>query len=67
MSTETLKKYIFLRSEVRPVRGADKPTAIYEPIVYTVGSLTSHNPIRPPRLVMGIALIIIIIIIIIMA
>jgi hypothetical protein len=27
---------MFLGSKVRPVRGADKLTAIYEPIVYTM-------------------------------
>jgi hypothetical protein len=35
--TETLRKIIiFLGSKVRPVRGADNLTAIYEPIVYTM-------------------------------
>jgi hypothetical protein len=34
MSTGNIKKKImFLGSEVQPVRGADKLTAIYEPIV----------------------------------
>jgi hypothetical protein len=28
---------MFLESKVRPVRGADNLTAIYEPIVWTVG------------------------------
>jgi hypothetical protein len=30
---ETLQKIMFLGSKVRPVRGADNLTAIYEPIV----------------------------------
>jgi hypothetical protein len=30
---ETVKKIMFLGSEVRPVRAADNLTAIYEPIV----------------------------------
>jgi hypothetical protein len=31
-----LKKKMFLGSKVRPVRGADNLTAIYEPTVYTM-------------------------------
>jgi hypothetical protein len=33
MSTENIKKKMFLGSKVRAVRGADNLTAIYEPIV----------------------------------
>jgi hypothetical protein len=33
MSTENIKKKMFLGSKVRQVRGADNLTAIYEPIV----------------------------------
>jgi hypothetical protein len=33
MSTENIKKIMFLGSKVRLVRGADKFAAIYEPIV----------------------------------
>jgi hypothetical protein len=33
MSTRKIKKKKFLRNKVRPVRGADNLTAIYEPIV----------------------------------
>jgi hypothetical protein len=33
LSTGNIKKIIFLWSKVRPVRGADNVTAIYEPIV----------------------------------
>jgi hypothetical protein len=36
---------MFLGSKVRLVRKADRLTAISEPSVYNVGSLTSHNPI----------------------
>jgi hypothetical protein len=32
-------------SKVRLVRKSDKLTAIYEPTLDNVGSLTSHNPI----------------------
>jgi hypothetical protein len=32
MSTGNIKKLMFLGSKVRPVRGADNLTAIYEPI-----------------------------------
>jgi hypothetical protein len=47
---------MFVGSEVRPVRGADNLTAIYEPIVWSldnVGSLTSHNPIGLHGLLRG--------------
>jgi hypothetical protein len=33
MSTGNIKKIVFWGSKVRPVRGADNLTAIYEPIV----------------------------------
>jgi hypothetical protein len=33
MSTENIKKKMFLGSKVRPVRGTQILTAIYEPIV----------------------------------
>jgi hypothetical protein len=33
MITGNIKEFMFLGSKVRPVRGADNGTAIYEPIV----------------------------------
>jgi hypothetical protein len=33
MNTGNMKKKMFLGNKVRPVRGADNLTAIYEPIV----------------------------------
>jgi hypothetical protein len=50
---------MFLGSKVRPLRGADNLTAIYEPIVQSldnVGILNISQPHRPPRLVTRIAL-----------
>jgi hypothetical protein len=38
---------MFLWSRKRPVRKADNLTAICDPIVYTVGSSTFHNPKYP--------------------
>jgi hypothetical protein len=45
---------MFLGSKVRPVRRADNLTAICEPIVWTLGSLTSHNPICLHGLLQGL-------------
>jgi hypothetical protein len=36
MSTENIKKLMFLGSKARPVRVTDNLTAIYEPIAYTM-------------------------------
>jgi hypothetical protein len=48
---------MFLGNKVRPVRGADNFTAVYEPIFYKqCGILNISRPYRPPRSVMGIAL-----------
>jgi hypothetical protein len=44
---------MFLGSKVRLVRKADNLTAIYEPILDNVGSLTSHNPIGLQGLLRG--------------
>jgi hypothetical protein len=47
---------MFLGSKVRPLRGADNLTAIYESIVQSldkVGSLTSHNHIGLHGLIWG--------------
>jgi hypothetical protein len=48
---------MFLGSKVRLMRGADKLTAIYEPIVYSrqCGIINISEPCRPPRPVTGIA------------
>jgi hypothetical protein len=44
---------MFLGSKVRLVRRADNLTAIYEPTVDDVVSLTSHNPIGLQGLLWG--------------
>jgi hypothetical protein len=44
---------MFLGSKVWPVRGAENFTVI---CLDSVGSLTSHNPFRPPWPLTGIAL-----------
>jgi hypothetical protein len=36
MSIVNIKKFVFLESKVRLVRGAGNLTAIYEPIVWTM-------------------------------
>jgi hypothetical protein len=40
-------------SRARPVRRADNLTAVYEPIVWTMGSLTSHSPVGLRSLLRG--------------
>jgi hypothetical protein len=44
---------MFLVSKVRRLCKADSLTAIYEPCVDNVGSLTSHNPIGLQGLLWG--------------
>jgi hypothetical protein len=39
------RKVFILMSRTRPMRKPDSLTAICEPIVKTVGSSTSHNPV----------------------
>jgi hypothetical protein len=52
MST-TNRKIMLLGSKVRPVVRADSLAAVCEPIVYNVGSLTSHNSIHLQGLLRG--------------
>jgi hypothetical protein len=47
---------MLLGSRVRLVRRADSLTAIFEPIVYNVGSITSHNSVGLRGLLTVIAL-----------
>jgi hypothetical protein len=53
MNTGNIKKLMFLWSKVRPVRGADNLTAIFD---IHCGILNIPQPYRSPRPVTGIAL-----------
>jgi hypothetical protein len=48
---------MLLGSKVRPVRGAENLTAIYEPLSGQCGIINISQPYRPSRPVTGISLI----------